>query len=368
MPIEVQPTACALGAERFEEFAAQVGRRVDHQAPLMRETIERLRAAKRDPSAGNSADANSRARVLRIANWISAHRPALMSRQRLRLPPGRTAAAVAFQRGQAVLFTESIAAASPRRLASSWRMSLCRTIGDLARNRALIMRVFLPFVVGYYLSYLFRTINALIAVPLTAELGLGANDLGLLTSVYFLTFAAAQIPIGILLDRYGPRRIQSALLVIAAAGAALFAASDDFWGLLVGRALIGLGVAASLTAGLKALVIWFPGDRLSLLNGLMVMLGALGAVTATSPSELMLAWMGWRELFDLFAVMTAGCAAVVYLLCRRRHRPGRLRAAWSRQASGRFTPTHVSGAWRAVGDLCRNSLGAAGIMGGAVAV
>ncbi len=176
------------------------------------------------------------------------------------------------------------------------------------------MRVFLPFVVGYYLSYLFRTINALIAAPLTSELGLGADDLGLLTSVYFLTFGVAQIPIGILLDRYEPRRIQSALLVAAALGAALFAASDSFVLLLLGRALIGLGVAASLTAGLKALVLWFPKERLSLLNGLMIMLGALGAVTATAPAELLLAWIGWRELFGLFAVMTAGCAVAIYLV------------------------------------------------------
>jgi MFS family permease len=206
------------------------------------------------------------------------------------------------------------AAVTPRRFASSWRTTLRRTIGDVARNRALIMRVFLPFAVGYYFSYLFRTINAVIAVPLTLELGLGADDLGLLTSVYFLTFAAAQIPVGVLLDRYGPRRIQSALLVAAAAGAALFAASDDFWMLLVGRALIGLGVAASLTAGLKSLVLWFPRDRLPLLSGSMVMLGALGAVTATSPAEALLAWMGWRDLFGLFAVLTAGCAAVIYLI------------------------------------------------------
>jgi MFS family permease len=181
-------------------------------------------------------------------------------------------------------------------------------------NRVLIMRVFLPFVAGYYLSYLFRTINALIAAPLTSDLGLGAGDLGLLTSAYFLTFAAAQIPIGVLLDRYGPRRIQSALLVAAAAGAALFAASDEFFLLLAARALMGLGVAAALTAGLKALVLWFPNDRVPLLNGLMIMLGALGAVTATSPADLLLASIGWRGLFALFALVTAGCAAMTYLV------------------------------------------------------
>ncbi len=143
---------------------------------------------------------------------------------------------------------------------------------DAARNAlsavgSLILRVFLPFVFGYYIAYLFRTINAVMAAPLATELGLGADDLGLLTSVYFLTFAAAQIPIGILLDRYGPRRVQSALLVIAAVGSTLFAVSDHFWMLLIGRALIGLGVASAMTAGLKALVLWFPGDRVPLLNG-----------------------------------------------------------------------------------------------------
>src|SRR5262249_36544042 len=103
--------------------------------------------------------------------------------------------------------------------------------------RRAIVLVFLPFVSGYYLSYLFRTINALISTQLTAELGINAADLGLLTSVYFLTFAAVQLPLGILLDRYGPRRMQSVLLLIAACGAALFATGHNFTTLLLGRAL-----------------------------------------------------------------------------------------------------------------------------------
>lgn len=174
--------------------------------------------------------------------------------------------------------------------------------------------MFLPFVAAYYLSFLFRTINATVAGALTSEFGLGAGDLGLLTSVYYLTFAAAQIPIGILLDRYGPGQIQSAVMVAAALGAALFAVSDNFWLLLGGRALIGLGVAASLTAGLKALVLWFPKERVPLLNGLMVMLGALGALTATLPAEFLLVSVGWRALFALLAIASAGCALVIYLV------------------------------------------------------
>jgi MFS family permease/ParB-like chromosome segregation protein Spo0J len=165
-----------------------------------------------------------------------------------------------------------------------------------------------------YIAYLFRTINAVMAARLATELGLGADDLGLLTSVYFLTFAAAQIPVGILLDRYGPRRVQSVLSLVAAVGSTLFAVSDHFLMLLVGRALIGLGVASAMTAGLKALVLWFPEDRVPLLNGLMVMLGALGAVTATLPADLLLDWIGWRELFGLLAGLTVASAVMIYLV------------------------------------------------------
>jgi MFS family permease len=198
--------------------------------------------------------------------------------------------------------------------AQASRMTARQVAADLAVKGSLILRVFLPFVAGYYLAYLFRTINAVMASPLATELGLGAGDLGLLTSVYFLTFAAAQIPIGMLLDRYGPRRVQSTLMVVAALGSGLFAASENFSMLLLGRALIGLGVAAALTSGMQALVLWFPRERVPLLNGLMVMLGALGAVTATWPAELLLASIGWRELFGLLAALTAVCAIIVHFV------------------------------------------------------
>ncbi|MGY4231069.1 MFS family permease [Bradyrhizobium sp. USDA 4449] len=181
-----------------------------------------------------------------------------------------------------------------------------------------IARVFLPFVAGYYLSYLFRTINALIANHLSSDTGVGTADLGLLTSVYFLVFAAAQIPIGILLDRFGPRRVQSVLLLLAAAGTGLFAISTDFLSLLIARAMIGLGVAAALTAGLKSIVLWFPRERVALLNGYMVMLGSLGAVTATVPVEYLLDWMGWRQLFEVLAAATGAAAILIYAVVPER--------------------------------------------------
>jgi sugar phosphate permease len=110
--------------------------------------------------------------------------------------------------------------------------------------------VFLPFAGGYFLSYLYRTINAIISTELSSGMHLRASHLGLLTAVYFLSFAAMQLPVGIALDRYGPRRVQGILLLVAAIGAILFSAARSLAGLSIGRALIGLGVAAALIAGL----------------------------------------------------------------------------------------------------------------------
>src|SRR6266481_4020889 len=321
MPIGEQGAACALGAERFKEFAAQVARRVDLGIPLIRETIDRVSAARATPftrAEGESSDTGPTVyepdvQASSIVDDASVSIAAVRE----------DAATLGLQAVEAALFTDSATcrgiekgegAIPSRRSVPAWLTAARPVAKDPVENRSMILRVFLPFVFGYYIAYLFRTINAVMAAPLATELGLGADDLGLLTSVYFLTFAAAQIPIGILLDRYGPRRVQSVLLLVAALGSTLFAVSDHFWMLLVGRALIGLGVASAMTAGLKALVLWFPGDRVPLLNGLMVMLGALGAVTATLPADLLLDWIGWRELFGLFAVLTAASAVLIYLI------------------------------------------------------
>ncbi|HSO60900.1 MAG TPA: MFS transporter, partial [Desulfobacterales bacterium] len=85
-----------------------------------------------------------------------------------------------------------------------------------------LLRVLIPFALAYFLSYLFRVVNAIIAPNLAADLNIGPADLGLLTSAYFVSFAAFQLPLGVMLDRFGPRRVAAGLLVFAAAGAMMF--------------------------------------------------------------------------------------------------------------------------------------------------
>jgi MFS family permease len=321
MPASELGAACALGAERFEEFAAQVGRRVDLGVPLIRETIDRVSATRTTSSTP--------AEGVPSGNGVTICEPGVQASSvvddaSVSIAAVREdAATLGLQAVEAALLPDSATCRTieggegpvpSRQSVPTWLTAPRQVAKDPVEKRSLILRVFLPFVFGYYIAYLFRTITAVMAAPLATELGLGADDLGLLTSVYFVTFAAAQIPIGILLDRYGPRRVQSVLLLVAAVGSTLFAVSDHFWMLLLGRALIGLGVASAMTAGLKALVLWFPGDRVPLLNGLMVMLGALGAVTATLPADLLLDWIGWRELFGLLAGLTVASAVVIYLI------------------------------------------------------
>ena len=181
-----------------------------------------------------------------------------------------------------------------------------------------LLRVFVPFALGYFLSYLLRVVNAVIAPDLVGDLGLTAADLGLLTSAYFLTFAAVQLPLGIVLDRFGPRRTEAALLTFAALGAFVFAAAETPAVLILGRALIGLGVSACLMAAFKAFVMWFPGPRIPLVNGCQMAVGGLGALTGTVPVEAALQVTDWRGVFVFLGALTLAAAAAIFVVVPER--------------------------------------------------
>lgn len=179
---------------------------------------------------------------------------------------------------------------------------------------ATLLRVFIPFALGFFLSYIFRTVNAVIAPDLVRDIGVDPASLGLLTSAYFLSFAAFQLPLGVLLDRYGARRVEATLLLFAAAGAFVFARAETLTGLMLGRALIGLGVSACLMAAFKAFTLWFPPERLPLANGVQMISGGVGALAATTPVELSLQWTDWRGVFLILAGLTVAAAACVFFI------------------------------------------------------
>ena len=164
------------------------------------------------------------------------------------------------------------------------------------------------------MSYLYRVVNAVIAPDLVADLHIDPSQLGLLTSTYFIAFAASQLPLGIFLDRFGPRVVEAALLVFAGLGAFIFARSDTLGGVIMGRAFIGFGVSACLMAAFKSYVIWFPKRTWPRINGFQMAAGGLGALSATTPVEWLMGYTDWRGLFFLLSALSFATAAIVFVV------------------------------------------------------
>lgn len=175
------------------------------------------------------------------------------------------------------------------------------------------LRVFCALAYAYLLSYGLRAINAVIAPELIGEFKLSNTELGALTSAYFFAFAALQLPVGGWLDRFGPRRTHASLLIFAALGCAVFATATSVTQLTIGRALVGVGIAAGLMASLKSFRLWFAPHRQAQLALWMLTVGTIGVLSATSPVRWVLPHIGWRGVF--WSIAAALLLASVIVFC-----------------------------------------------------
>ena len=175
--------------------------------------------------------------------------------------------------------------------------------------RANVFWLLLPFALGYGVSYFFRNVNAVAGPLLAAEFALGPGGLGFLTSAYFLAFAAAQIPLGVALDRFGPAKVNTVMLLTSASGAVLFALAQNATMLGMARALIGLGAGAALMSAMSAVHLWVAPQRRATTIGLVMVIGGVGAMAASTPAQLLIDAFGWRNVFLVLAAL-ALCAAV----------------------------------------------------------
>ena len=171
----------------------------------------------------------------------------------------------------------------------------------LPKKQAII--VFFVFAFGYFLSCLLRAITATLSPVLTSEFNLLSADLGLLAGGYFLGFACMQIPLGYLLDKYGPKKIVSSFLLIALVGTGSFALAESFSGLLISRILIGIGVSACLMAPLTGYRIWYAEKQQQRANSWMLMIASLGFLSSTLPVQLLLPSFGWRWIFGGITIL-----------------------------------------------------------------
>ena len=169
----------------------------------------------------------------------------------------------------------------------------------LTKNKAIV--VFLVFALAYFISTLIRASTATLSPIFSQELGLKAGDLGLLAGGYFLGFAAMQLPNGIFLDKFGPKKIILFFLTIALFSTIAFSKSESFLSLLVSRILIGIGVSVCLMAPLTGYRRWLALDQQQRANAWMLMSGALGMLASTLPIQLLLPEIGWRNIFLILA-------------------------------------------------------------------
>ena len=157
--------------------------------------------------------------------------------------------------------------------------------------------IFLVFAFAFFISNLLRSITATLSPVLTSEFNLTAGNLGLLAGGYFLGFTSMQIPLGFLLDKHGPKKIVSSLLIIAIVGTTSFALAQNFASLLISRVFIGIGVSACMMGPLTGYRIWFEEKYQQRANSWMLMVANIGFVFSTLPVHVLLPIIGWRWIF-----------------------------------------------------------------------
>lgn len=188
---------------------------------------------------------------------------------------------------------------------------------EIKDNRISLIRItvgLLPLAFGCFLSVLFQRIDSLVADDLMADLAIGKGTLGILTAAFLLASVACLIPSGIAIDRFGPRVVQSAMMGVTAVGALVFCLSTGLFGLAIGHMLLGVGTASALLAGIKAVVTWFPRERLGLVTGCLIAVAGLGVLAAADPAARFAHAYGWGTLLILLAALATLCAIVTVLL------------------------------------------------------
>jgi MFS family permease len=174
---------------------------------------------------------------------------------------------------------------------------------------------------SYVMSQLLRNSVSVIAPNLVAELAIPATVLGLLTSAFFFSFAAMQLPLGVAMDRFGPKICMVVCAVVMTAGTAMFALAATSFGLIVARTLMGIGTSCYLMAPLALYARRFPPERFAMLAGVHMGVGGIGTLLGTAPLAYGAATIGWRASFVVIAVATAVVGIVIVAIVREARTP-----------------------------------------------
>ena len=170
----------------------------------------------------------------------------------------------------------------------------------------------------FFLSQFYRTSNAVIATELLRDLSLDTEGLGVLSAAFFYIFALCQIPITVFLDRIGPRRLMTGLSLIGVIGAVVFSLAGNLTVGIIGRVLLGIGMACNLMGTLKLLSEWFKPSVFATLTGVIFSIGTAGNMLSTTPLVALVAAVGWRGGFQIIAVVNLALTLIFWIVVRDR--------------------------------------------------
>jgi len=196
-----------------------------------------------------------------------------------------------------------------------WRMSAAPKSAAFVRTRALVFGIMLA---SFVLSFFHRTAPAAIASELTHAFAIGNAVLGTIAATYFYVYTILQIPVGILADTVGPRRLVTAGSAVAGVGSLVFALASSWEMAAAGRSLVGVGVAVAFIALLKITAVWYPPQRFATLNGVTMLAGNLGAVIAAAPLAWLVTLASWRAVFVGLALISFALGVATWMLVRDR--------------------------------------------------
>ncbi len=171
---------------------------------------------------------------------------------------------------------------------------------------------------GYVLVYFHRLCPAVVALDMMRDLKAGGALTGFLGAAYFYPYALMQLPAGLLSDSWGPRKTITLFFLVAFAGSLILGmATTVFWAIL-GRTLVGVGVAMLFVPTMKILAEWFRSGEFGLMTGILMAMGGVGSLTATIPLAHLSGWIGWRLSFVAVGVLTLILAILIWRLVRNR--------------------------------------------------
>ncbi len=176
--------------------------------------------------------------------------------------------------------------------------------------------IFGTVLASFVLAFFHRIAPAAIASELARDLALNATLLGTLAATYFYVYTLLQVPVGVLADTLGPRKIISCGSIVAGVGSLVFALASSFEMAAAGRTLVGIGVSVAFIAVLKILADWFPANRFATLSGATMLAGNLGAVIAGAPLAWIVTHASWRTVFVALALLSTLLGIISWWIVR----------------------------------------------------